>query len=78
MHKLEGNHATFKFMLVMFTSEMPYINNSFRRDMVQTFKCVSFQRNKNNKIEIHYSGCEIMLNQNIMKVTHVVCIPIVL
>ena len=63
MHKLEGNHVTFKFMLVIFTSEMQYINNSFRRDMVQTCKWVSFKRHENNKIEINYSGCEIMLNQ---------------
>ena len=50
LHKLEGNHATFKFMLVMFTSEMPYINNSFRRDIVQTCNWVSFKKNENNKI----------------------------
>ena len=50
MHKLEGNHVTFKFILVLFTSEMPYINNSFRRDMVQTCNWVSFKENENNKI----------------------------
>ena len=51
MHKLEGNHVTFKFILVLFTSEMPYINNSFRRDMVQTCNWVSFKKTKTTKFK---------------------------